>query len=120
MNWMINRQKECKTTAFPQAAFDADGFLVQFKDALGNGQAEASRSCPTSLSFIPLIKAIKDKRQILCGDAATGIADTDSDVPIVRIERQPDRSASGCVAHGVIYEIFDDPLNHGDVGVYQR
>jgi hypothetical protein len=113
----MGRQGKSKAGAFSGCALDPDGSIVQFEDAPGNGQAESGISSFAVLSLIPVIKTVKNKRQIFRGDAAAGVADAHGDVAVLRAECQPDRPAGGGVAHGVFEKVFDDPLNHGNVGV---
>jgi hypothetical protein len=39
---------------------------------------------------------------------------------ILRTERQANRATGRGVAHGIFKQIFDNPLYHGDVGLYER
>ncbi len=70
--------------------------------------------------FLTPVETVKNKRQVLPGNTASGIADTNSYIRILRTEGQSNRAAGRGMAHGVFKQVFDNPLDHGDVGVYER
>ena len=58
--------------------------------------------------------------QIFLGDAAASITDTNGYITIMGTECESNRATGRGVTHGIIQEIFDNPLNHGDVGISKR
>ena len=59
-------------------------------------------------------------RQIFLGDTAAGITDTNGYITILGTEGESDGAPCRGVTHGIIQEVFDNPLDHGDVGIRKR
>ncbi len=59
-------------------------------------------------------------RQIFLGDTAAGITDTNGYITILGTECKSDRATWRGVTHRIIQEVFDNPFDHGDVGIRKR
>ena len=74
----MGRQEKGEGGSRPGGTFNPDGFVVQFEDPPGNGQPEPGISRFAGSGFLPLVKTVKNQRQVFHGNAAPGIADTNS------------------------------------------
>ena len=58
--------------------------------------------------------------QIFLGNTTAGITDTDGYITILGTECESNGAAWRGVTHRIIQEVFDNPLNHSDVGICKR
>ncbi len=75
---------------------------------VGYGQSQA-RTCPFGAALVYLIKALKYTRQVLLGNAITGVLDLyHHSTPVVQSGTQPHLSTIRCVFDGIIDQIEQD------------
>ena len=78
---LADRQRECYSRPLTCFAFGPDTPTVRLDDAARNGQPQPT-SCVLRIAHTTLVrtvKAIKDTRQIIAGNAGAGVADCDDD-----------------------------------------
>lgn len=93
----IHRKPESEGAAFAKFARDLQRCAVFIGDGFADRKSEASTSGSTSSRFVGAVKAVKNLRQMLFGDAAAGIVDDEEGIGGVRNSGQFDATTIRCV-----------------------